>query len=388
MWTERNALNLDNNDAGVSTPFCDLRAAYAADAAAVEQALLRVARSGRYVLGAEVEAFEAEFASWCGARHAVGVGSGTDALVLILRAAGIGPGDAVIVPAYTAAATWMAVAWVGATPVGVDTDRETGLIDAERAAAAIGPATRAVVVVHLFGRLASMSQLRSLTDRHGLLLIEDAAHAHASDEGNGPAGSHGDAAAFSFYPTKTLGALGDAGAVVTSNGDLAEAVRRLRSYGWSSWQGDAVGLGANSRLDEIQAAVLRSRLADLPLRRVRLRDLGRRYRNQLSQLDGLGLPPLPPGDEEPPWHQFVVTCVERDWLRRALLDRGVETAVHYDPIPPRLTAFGQSRRFQAAEELARQAISLPFDHWLSDDQIDVVCAALTAAVGDAARVAM
>jgi dTDP-3-amino-3,4,6-trideoxy-alpha-D-glucose transaminase len=378
-------LNLDNHDARASVPFCDLRAAYAADAESVEDALLRVARSGRYVLGAEVEAFEAEFASRCEVRHAVGVGSGTDALALILRAAGIGPRDEVIVPAYTAAATWMAVAWVGATPIGVDTDRATGLIDAERAAAAVGPATRAVVAVHLFGRLAPMAELRWLTDRHGLLLIEDAAHAHATDEGNRPAGSHGDAAAFSFYPTKTLGALGDAGAVVTSHGDLAQAVRRLRSYGWSSWQGDAVSLGGNSRLDEIQAAVLRNRLADLPLRRVQLRDLGRRYRNQLSEAEGLGLPPLPQGKDEPPWHQFVVTYADRDRLRRALLDRGVETAVHYDPVPPRLTAFAQPGRFPAAEELASQVISLPFDHWLSDDHVDVVSAALVAAVGMAAR---
>jgi len=371
-------LNLDNYDAGAGVPFCDLRAAYSADAEAVEEALVRVARSGRYVLGAEVEAFEAEFASWCGARHAVGVGSGTDALALIFRAAGIGPGDEVIVPAYTAPATWMAVAWVGATPIGVDTDRASGLIDAERAAAAVGGATRAVVAVHLFGRLAPMAELRTLTDRHGLLLIEDAAHAHATDEGTGPAGSHGDAAAFSFYPTKTLGALGDGGAVVSSDGELAQAVRRLRSYGWSSWQGDAAGLGGNSRLDEIQAAVLRNRLANLSTRRGQLRDLGRRYRDRLSKLEGLGLPPLAAGEDEPPWHQFVVTHAERDRVRRALLERGVETAVHYDPIPPRLTAFGQPGRFPAAEDLASQAISLPFGHWLSADEIDVVCAALTA----------
>lgn len=385
MDAGRNAADGDNDSPVVGVPFCDLRAAYAAGSDGVEAALLRVARSGRYVLGAEVAAFEAEFAALCGARHAIGVGSGTDALALILRAAGIGSGDEVLVPAYTAAATWMAVAWAGATPVGVDTDAESGFASVGQTAAAVAPATRAVVAVHLFGRLAPMAELRALADRHGLLLIEDAAHAHGVDEGDGPAGSHGDAAAFSFYPTKALGALGDAGAVVTSNADLAEAVRRLRSYGWSSWQGDAAGVGGNSRLDEIQAAVLRARLADLPSVHARLRQLGRRYRRGLSDLAGLGLPPLPPGGDDAPWHQFVVTHAERDRVRRALRARGVETAVHYDPIPPQLSAFGATGRFPGAEGLASRSISLPFDHWLSDDQVDQVCNALAAATGSSER---
>lgn len=254
-------------------PFCDLRSAYAARGLAVEEAILRVAHSGRYVLGPEVAAFEEQWAAFCGAAHAIGVGNGTEALALILRA-----GDEVIVPAYTSPATWMAVAWSGAHPVGADVDPRTGLVDPEAVRAAIGPRTGALIAVHLFGRLAPMAPLRQVADDHGLLLVEDAAHAHGCDEGSGRAGGLGDAAAFSFYPTKLLGALGDAGAVVTGDARLATTERRLRSYGQGSPPGDAAMVGANSRLDEMQAAVLRSQLQDLPDRRERLRALGRRYR--------------------------------------------------------------------------------------------------------------
>ncbi len=221
--------------------FCDLSAGYAAHAGEVEGALLRVARSGRYVLGAELAAFEQEFATFCGASWSVGVGSGTDALALSLRAAGVGPGDEVIVPAYTAAATWMAVAHAGARPVGVDVDPRTGLIDTAAAASAVGPATAAIVAVDLFGRLSPLDELRPVADRHRLLLVEDAAHAAGvRQQGWGPPGSGAaDVVAFSFYPTKPLACLGDGGAVATDRADLAKEVRRLRSYGWSQWNGQA-----------------------------------------------------------------------------------------------------------------------------------------------------
>lgn len=364
---------------GDAVPFCDLTAAHAFHGAATEAALLRVARSGRYVLGPEVEAFEHDFAKCCGAGHAVGVASGTDALALPLRAAGVGPGDEVVVPAYTAAATWMAVASVGATPVGADVDADTGLIDPGAARAACGPRTVAVIAVHLFGRLAPVEELRSLG---GLLSIEDAAHAPGVDEGDGPAGSLGDVAAFSFYPTKTLSGLGDGGAVVTSDAGLAAAVRRLRSYGWSEWQGQADAPGVNSRLDEIQAAVLRARLAGLPAAHARLRKLASLYRDGLASLDQLALPPAPPAGETP-WHQFVMRHPRRDTLRAALAERGIGTAIHYEPIPPALRAFGRAGEFPLAEALAARALSLPFDPWLTDAQSARVAATVARVAGRA-----
>lgn len=366
-------------------PFCDLAAAHHARGAATETALLRVARSGHYVLGPEVEAFEREFADHCRAVYAVGVGSGTAALALILRAAGIGAGDQVIVPAYTAPATWMAVVLAGAEPVGADVDPDTGLIDPGAVAAAIGDRTRAVVGVHLFGRLAPMAQLRTHADRSGLLLIEDAAHAVGVDEGEGPAGSLGDAAAFSFYPTKTLGCLGDGGAVVTDDARINESVRRLRSYGWSRWHGDARAPGGNSRLDEIQAAVLRERLRELPHEHRRLSELGVLYRVRLERCPGLSLIPRPHGCGEPPWHQFVIAHPRRDGLRAELARAGIGTGIHYDPIPPKLTAFAIADRFPLAIGLAARALSLPFDPWLTDAQALAVCAATESASGSSCR---
>jgi dTDP-4-amino-4,6-dideoxygalactose transaminase len=353
---------------------------------ATEAALLRVARSGRYVLGPEVEAFEHEFARRGGARHAVGVGSGTDALMLILRGAGIGAGDEVVVPAYTAAATWMAVVGAGAVPIGADVDPATGLLDPDAARAAIGSRTRALIAVHLFGRLAPVAELGRLAGGHGLMLIEDAAHAAGVDEGSGAAGSLGDAAAFSFYPTKTLGALGDAGAVLTDDGVLAERIRRLRSYGWARWQGDAPEPGGNSRLDEIQAAVLRERLRELPSDHARLRALAAGYRAELARGGGAVTALPAPAAGEPPWHQFVIVAPERDVLRCALEAGGVGTALHYDPIPPALSAFSLPRgSFPAAERLSRRALSLPFDPWLSAEDAALVRYALGEAIGSPER---
>ena len=366
-------------------PFCDLTEAHRAAGAATEAALLRVARSGRYVLGAEVAGFEAEWAAFNGAAHCVGVGSGTDALALMLRAAGVGAGDEVVVPAYTASATWMAVSLCGARPVGADVDPETGLVDARAASAAIGPRTAALIGVHLFGRLAPMRDLRALADRHRLLLLEDAAQAHGAHEDGVAVGELGDAAAFSFYPTKLLGALGDAGAVITDDERLAAAVRSLRCYGQGWPLADAEAVGSNSRLDELQAATLRSRLEDLPEVLARLRSLGERYRSALEGSPDLELPELPASGREPAWHQFVVRSPERDDLRAELARRGVGTAVHYDPIPPQLSVFACAEDFPAACELSRTAMSLPFDWWLTDAQTDEVCAALSSATSSRQR---
>lgn len=327
-------------------------------------------------------AFEDAWAAYNDAAHAVGVGSGTDALTLILRAASVGTGDEVIVPAYTAPATWMAVALSGARPVGADVDSHTGLIDPQAVSAAIGPRTAALVGVHLFGRLAPMTGLRELAGRHGLLLVEDAAHAHGAHEDGTRVGSVGDAAAFSFYPTKLLGALGDAGAVVTDDERLASTVRRLRCYGQGWPPGDAAAIGPNSRLDELQAAVLREQLAHLDETRARLSDLGGRYRTALEGIPTIGLPPRPRGRDgggEPAWHQFVITHPQRDALRDAIAARGVGTAVHYQPIPPQLGVFRSSDPFPSSTELSRRALSLPFDAWLTDAQADEVCAVVRSA---------
>jgi dTDP-4-amino-4,6-dideoxygalactose transaminase len=274
----------------------------------------------------------------------------------------------------------MAVAAAGATPVGLDVDPDTGLIPPAAVRAAAGPRSRAVIAVHLFGRLAPMAELRRLSSRHGLLLVEDAAHAAGVTEGAGRAGSLGDAAAFSFYPTKPLGALGDGGAVTTDDAELAAAVRRLRSYGWSEWQGQAETPGVNSRLDEIQAAVLRAQLTGLEATHARLRRLATLYRSRLRDLAGLGLPPAPPSSE-PPWHQFVVRHDARVRLADELGRRYIGTAVHYDPIPPQLAAFAPPASFPAAENLARRVLSLPFDPWLTDAQGSAVGEAVAAASG-------
>jgi dTDP-4-amino-4,6-dideoxygalactose transaminase len=217
------------------------------------------------------------------------------------------------------------------------------------------------------------------------MVIEDAAHAAGVDEGDGPAGSLGDAAAFSFYPTKALGGLGDGGGVVTGDAALAEEVRRLRSYGWTEWQGQAERPGFNSRLDELQAAVLRERLAELPAAHARLRELAAVYRGALAGVGALGLPERPPAGEAP-WHQFAVTHPVRDQVRQALSQRGVGTAVHYRPIPPDLIAFGScGAGYPRALALSRRALSLPFDSWVSDRQAADVADALVAACRSSER---
>jgi dTDP-3-amino-3,4,6-trideoxy-alpha-D-glucose transaminase len=309
---------------------------------------------------------------------AVGVASGTDAIALALRAAGIGPGDEVVVPAYTAAATWTAVASTGAVPVGADVDGDTGLIDVDAARAAIGSRTAGLIAVHLFGRLAAMRELRELADASSLLLVEDAAHAHGAQEGSSRPGQLGDAAAFSFYPTKLLGAMGDAGALVTRDDAIADRARLLRSYGQGWAPGDAADAGLSSRLDEMQAAVLRVRLRALDASLERLRTLAVRYRERLRTAPALVLPDPPSAGPEPAWHQFTVNHAQRDLLRAELAARGVGTGVHYAPLPPQLSAFGAAGEFPRAEQLSRTIVSLPFDAWLTDDQAEEVCSALVA----------
>jgi len=346
--------------------FLDLRAAVNELEAETGDAIRRVLESGRYILGDEVEAFESEFAAFCDVRHCIGVGNGLDALQLLLRGLGVGPGDEVVVPAYTAVATWMAVTLVGATPVGVDVDGATWNVDAERVGAALTPRTKAVIAVHLFGQPAAIDSLAELTAQRGVALIEDAAQAHGARYDGRRVGGLARGAAFSFYPTKNLAALGDGGAVTTDDDELADAVRRLRTYGWR--ERDVSELkGLNSRLDEIQAAVLRVRLGHLERWNRRRAEIAELYLHTLD--DRVAAPAVAPW-AEPVWHLFVIAAESRDELRDELAQRGVETLVHYWPLPHLTPAFRadgwREGSLPVAERLGERSVSLPLYPQLSD----------------------
>jgi dTDP-3-amino-3,4,6-trideoxy-alpha-D-glucose transaminase len=361
----------------------DLRVGLAELTDELEQAMSRVVASGVYILGPEVQAFESEFAAFCGVRHCVGVGNGTDALALALRACDIGVGDEVIVPAYTAVPTWMAVSLIGATPVGVDVDERTYSVDPAAVAAAVTPSTRAIVAVHLFGVPADVAALAPIAAEHGLVLIEDAAQAHGARHRGARVGGLARAAAFSFYPTKNLAAIGDGGAVITDDSELADRVRLLRSNGWRE-RGVSEIKGVNSRLDELQAAVLRVKLAHLEEGNARRAQLAARYREGLADLGPLALPEVPAW-ATPVWHQFVVGFDDRASVRDALEAQGVGTLIHYDPLPhltPAYRADGwRAGSLPTAERLSRRAVSLPIYPQLTPDACDRVIEGVRHAAG-------
>lgn len=363
-------------------PFLDLRAAYGELRAEIDAAGERVLASGRYLLGEEIEAFEAEFATYCGARHCIGVGNGLDALALILRALDIGAGDEVLVPGNTFIATWLAVSQVGAIPVPVEPEAGSFNLDPARVEAAITSRSRAVIAVHLYGRPAEMTALREIADRRGLALIEDAAQAHGARWRGRRAGSLGAAAAFSFYPGKNLGALADAGAVVTDQDQLAGRVRRLRNYG-SVVKYVHDEQGVNSRLSELQAAFLRVKLRHLEDWNGRRRRVAAAYLAALRDLPDLVVPSV--AEEcESVWHLFVVRSRRRDPLRRALAARGVETLVHY-PIPPhRSGAYRDMANLSLpiSEALASEVLSLPIGPHLTDAQTEWVARAVRDALAE------
>ncbi len=368
-------------------PFLDLGELHRQCEPELTAAWTRVLRSGRYILGPELEAFEEEFARYCGVRHAVGVGNGLEALRLILEAAGIGAGDEVLVPAQTFVATWLAVSGLGAVPVAVDIELQTGNLDPDRVELAASRKTRALIAVHLYGRPAAVERLRALSQRHGWLLIEDAAQAHGARFGERPAGSLGDAAAFSFYPAKNLGALGDGGAVTTNDRQLAERIRMLRNYG-SRVKYEHELLGGNSRLDELQAALLRAKLSSLPRWHQLRQQQAARYRELLSEVPELSLPP--PDDESiSSWHLFVVRVAARDRIRAQLESAGIETLVHYPVAPVDLPAyqerFREPIRCQQARLQARTVLSLPIGPHLRFEQIEQVASVLRAAVSEVAQ---
>jgi dTDP-4-amino-4,6-dideoxygalactose transaminase len=341
-------------------PFLDLKAATAELQNEIEEAVLRVVRSGWYILGPEVDAFDEEYAAWCGARHAVSVGNGLDALYLSLRAMGIGPGDEVLVPSNTYIATWLAVTQCGAKCVPVEPDPRTYNIDPERIEAAITPATQAVIVVHLYGQPAELDTILEISRRRGLKVLEDAAQCHGAAYKDQRIGCHGDAVAWSFYPGKNLGAIGDGGAVTTDDPAIADRIRVLRNYG-SSVKYVNTEKGMNSRLDPIQAAVLRVKLPHLDAWNRRRADIAAQYLRDL-RIEGLTLPHVPQ-EVDPAWHLFVVQTDGRDDLQAHLAREGVATLIHY-PIPPhRQTAYVDEARdmlaLPLAEQLADRMLSLP-----------------------------
>lgn len=345
----------------MKVPFLDLHAAYLELQEEIDSACRQVLSSGRYILGPEVEAFEREFAACCGGTHCVSVSSGLDALEMILRGYAIGPGDEVIVPAHTFIATWLAVSRVGALPVPVEPDERTYTLGGALLEKAVSSRTRAIIPVHLYGHPADMQPILKLAGRRGLKVIEDAAQAHGARYRGRRAGELGDAAAFSFYPGKNLGGIGDGGAAVTNDPDLARRLRLLRNYGSSVKYRHEVK-GFNARLDELQAAILRVKLSRLEDWNLRRRQCANFYLSALSQVPGLILPHVA-DDVDPAWHLFVIRHAHRERFQEHLSRAGVETLIHY-PIAPHLsgayTDLGyRAGDFPIAEKIAATAISLP-----------------------------
>jgi dTDP-4-amino-4,6-dideoxygalactose transaminase len=362
----------------MKVPFLDLSSPYEELNAELDEAYLRCMRSGWYILGGEVEAFEQEYAAYCGVKFCVGVGNGLDALHLILRALDIGPGDEVIVSSNTYIATWLAISYAGATPVPVEPDAATYTLDPERVEAAITSRTRAIMPVHLYGQPADMDPIMAIASRHGLKVIEDNAQAQGALYKGRRTGSLGDAAGNSFYPGKNLGAFGDAGAVTTNDRQLAERVRALGNYGskqkyYNEFQ------GFNSRLDELQAAFLRVKLAKLDTWNKKRRLVAERYRQELADFPGFHLPWVPRWSE-PVWHQFALRCNDRNELKDSLTQSGIGTLIHY-PVPPHLSGAYENAGwkrgdFPIAEEIADTELSLPIGPHLGLDSQTMVIEAV------------
>jgi dTDP-4-amino-4,6-dideoxygalactose transaminase len=374
----------------VKVPFVNLTAAYQELGSELDEAYRTFMNSASYILGKEVEAFESEYASYCGSRFCVGLGNCLDAMHLALRAWGVGSGDEVIVPSNTYIATWLAVSCTGATPVPVEPDPRTCNIDATRIKAAISSRTKVILPVHLYGQPAEMDIIMDVAHEHGLKVLEDNAQAHGAAFRGRCTGSWGHAAAHSFYPTKNLGALGDGGALTTDDSDLADRVRWLRNYGQKQRYYNEYK-GFNSRLDEIQAAFLRVKLRRLDEWNSHRRQIAAVYMQELSsespgQMGSLTLPAVHPA-AEPVWHLFVIRHPARSLLQQHLADAGIGTMIHY-PVPPHRSGAYTDLRPSAgacwdlpiAEELADRVLSLPMHPHLSIDQALCVAAAANAAM--------
>jgi dTDP-4-amino-4,6-dideoxygalactose transaminase len=359
-------------------PLASPLAQYRAHHAPIQAAITRVLEGGSYILGAEVESFERDFAGYCGVEHAVGVGSGTDALILALKALGIERGDEVITVSHTAVATVAAVLACGAIPVLVDVDPASYSIDPARIEEAITPRSKAIIAVHLYGGPADMDAITAMGRRRGLRIVEDCAQAVGARNRRRRVGSLGDIACFSFYPTKNLGAIGDGGMVITGNADFASRVRRLRQYGWDETR-ETHEIGVNSRLDSLQAAVLSAKLPDLDADNMRRAAIARRYGAALADLP-LTLPAVR-ADDSHVFHLYVVRCDERTPLMAHLTADRIGCAVHY-PLPVhRQDGYAEKvilpkSGLPVTERFAGQILSLPIYPELSDAEVDRVVASI------------
>lgn len=363
-------------------PFLNLRDAYLELKPEIDAAVARVLDSGWYILGEEVEAFEVEWAQYCEAKYAVGVANGLDALYLALRALEVGPGDEVIVPSNTYIATWLAVSQCGATPIPVEPDLHTYNIDPALIEAAITSRTKVILPVHLYGQPADLDSILHIAKKYNLSILEDAAQAHGARYKGRRIGSHGDVVAWSFYPGKNLGAFGDGGAITTNNQTIAERIQILRNYGSRKKYQNEIR-GCNSRLDSVQAAILRVKLAVLDDWNLRRKKIAKDYMEIFSKLNDknsmldarVALPKYSPYVEHA-WHLFVISCSRRNQLQRKLSEMGIETMIHY-PIPPHLQKayFEQNKKindYPVAESLSNRILSLPIGPHLNDSQLKFI----------------
>jgi len=360
-------------------PFLDLATAYRVSQAEIDAALMRVAKSGWYLLGKELSEFEADYAAYCGARHCAGVGNGLDALRFALLTLRVGPGDEVVVPSNTYIATWLAVSQCGARPVPVEPIEATYNLDPGRIEPAITPRTKVILPVHLYGQPADMDPIRDVAVRRGLKVLDDCAQAHAAVYKGRKVGNLADISAWSFYPGKNLGAFGDGGAVMTDDDALDDAVRALRNYGSRIKYHNEVK-GYNSRLDDIQAAVLAVKLRSLDAASAERRKIAARYLEGFASLP-IVLPHVPAW-ASPAWHLFVIRHPDRDGLQQRLTALGIGTLIHY-PIPPHLqpayAELGYSPGdFPIAEAIHREVLSLPLWPGMSEVQVERVIAAVRA----------
>ena len=342
----------------------------------LDAAIGRVLARDWYILGAEGEAFEHAFAAYCGTSHCVAVANGTDALQLALRALAIGPGAKVMTVANAGGYATTAIRLVGAVPCYVDVDPRTLLIDPAALEAAVTPDVRAIVITHLYGRMADVDAIARIARPRGIALVEDCAQAHGAQRGGHKAGTRGDVGCFSFYPTKNLGALGDAGALVTADDKIAQRLRQLRTYGWSTKYHCAIEGGMNSRMDELQAAALSVKLPRLDAWNARRRAVARRYADTIRH-PAVSLPPTPRADDDVV-HQYVVRCVARDALRAHLAAAGVATEIHY-PLADHLQDAWRSNTpetgLEQTERACASVLSLPCYPELDDDEVDAVVTA-------------
>lgn len=363
-------------------PFLDLTAGYRELQLKIDAAVARTLASGYYIGGPEVEQFEVEFASYCEATNAIGVANGLDALHLALRAMDVGPGDEVIVPSNTYIATWLAVSQCGAMPVAVEPNPQTYNIDATRIETAITSRTKVILPVHLYGQPADMDPILAIARKYGLKVLEDAAQSHGARYKSKRIGAHGDAVAWSFYPGKNLGAMGDGGAVTTNDPQLAERIHMLRNYGSRIKYVNEVK-GYNSRLDPLQAAILRIKLASLDEWNMRRSNIAAQYQKGLVEC-GLVLPYFP-NWAEPAWHLYVVRNPNREDLQKKLSNAGVGTLIHY-PIPPHLQGAYADLKFTKgaypiSELIHNQVLSLPISPSMTESQVNEVISACHSAVG-------